>query len=67
MEKLVSNEKHDERWKEHFEEILNRGTPTVPTELETENMDVNIGEITVEEFVYDIRKRKGGSNIEQIR
>jgi hypothetical protein len=30
-------------------------------------MDVNIGEITAEEFVYDIENGRGESNIEQIR
>ena len=62
---LSSLEERKRRWKEHFEEVLNRPQPTNPLEVDEErDTDVNIdtGQIQREEIMKAMKKLKNGKS-----
>ena len=59
---LTTEEEKLQRWKQHFEKILNRPDPSVLADIPEadEDLDINLGEITVEEVKNAINKQKNG-------
>jgi len=56
---LTSVERQLERWKEHFQEVLNRPTPLNPPQLEQgDPLDINTGEITQNEIRKALKSLK---------
>ena len=61
-ELLKNKEARLARWKEHFEEILNRNTPDSPPQDEesTEELDIAVEEPTIEEIKTALRTLRNG-------
>ena len=59
---LTSMQDKIARWREHFQEILNRPDPTQTSDIPEaeEDLDVNLGPITVEEVRQAIKSLKSG-------
>ena len=59
---LTSEEEKLQRWKQHFEKILNRPEPAVLADIPeaAEDLDINLGDITIQEVKDAIRKLKNG-------
>ena len=56
---LSSQDERKKRWKEHFEEVLNRPQPTHPLEIDGEgerDMGIDTGLIRREEIIKAIKK-----------
>ena len=62
---LSSQEDRKKRWKEHFEEVLNRPQPAYPLEIEEEGaavVEINTGPIRKEEIIKAMKKLKNGKS-----
>lgn len=60
---LSKNSDIMERWAEHFKAVLNRGNPSQPPDIDTDNnnieeLNINVQEITLYEIQNAIRKMK---------
>ena len=62
---LSSQEDRKRRWKEHFEEVLNRPQPAYPLEIEEEGaavVEIDTGPIGKEEIIKAMKKLKNGKS-----
>jgi hypothetical protein len=50
------------RWKEHFQEVLNRPPPIITPDIEGKTLDINIENISRDEMERAIRKQKYGKS-----
>ena len=59
---LTSEEQKLQRWKEHFQKVLNRPEPAVLADIPeaAEDLDINLGDITLAEVKDAINKLKNG-------
>ncbi|KAK3082831.1 hypothetical protein FSP39_006593 [Pinctada imbricata] len=62
---LSSQEERKKRWKEHFEEVLNRPQPSHPLEIDDERdtvEEIDIGPIQKDEIIKAMKKLKNGKS-----
>ena len=62
ISKYITEKIQNKRWREHFQELLNRPPPDVPPDISesTEDIQVNCGRISKEEIKRAIKKLKLG-------